>query len=152
MFARGSWRGFVLTLALGWMGCVQKSDSSQADAQLPAWMTEDSQAAPTIKLASETPSAYLGLNLKPGDQFPLRKVVQQELTQNTVNGTPQQNYSRLELLMAIHVREKLDDRIKLSVRYDRVKYQHQIADEHVEFDSTQPAQRFRRPWQPTATW
>ncbi|SFH61111.1 DUF6263 family protein [Planctomicrobium piriforme] len=140
MFARGSWRGVVLTLALGCMGCVQKSDSSQADAQLPAWMTEDSQAAPEIKLASETPSAYLGLNLKPGDQFPLRKVVQQELTQNTVNGAPQQNYSRLELLMAIHVREKLDDRIKLSVRYDRVKYQHHVADEHVEFDSTQPAQ------------
>jgi len=120
-------------------GCGQKKSNS-SEVELPAWMTDGDQAQGSstvpVRLASASPSAYLGLNLKPGDQFPLRKVVQQELTQNSLTGTPQQNFSRLEMLLAVHVREKRDDRTHLSVRYDRIKYEHQVADEKVTFDST----------------
>ncbi len=120
-------------------GCGQKSDSSKSDVQLPAWMSAEESKETTsipIRLASNTPSAHLGLNLKPGDQFPLRKIVQQELTQNAPHGEPQQNYSRLEMLLAVTVKEKRDERIRLSVRYDRIRYEHQIADEQVRFDSS----------------
>jgi hypothetical protein len=140
-------RGGCVVIAgclLFWAGCQKQPASQAVQSDLPAWMTNDDAreaAAPEIRLASETPSAHLGLNLKPGDHFPLRKVVVQELTQHTQQETARQNYSRLELLLGVEVLEKQDDRIRMSVRYDRVKYQHHVAGEDLEFDSTHPGQQ-----------
>ncbi|WP_437221784.1 DUF6263 family protein [Planctomicrobium sp. SH661] len=130
-------------LCLFLYACNSQKKSDKADVELPAWLTEEgarNRAAEETRAASESPSAELGLNLNPGDQFPLRKVVQQELIQGTPSGEPVKNYSRLELMMAISVQEKREKRTKLSVRYHRVKYQHEVADERVEFDSTVPSQ------------
>jgi len=129
----------MATLLLLGFGCQRSEQSSTSEVELPAWMSDnrsaDASAIP-VRLASDTPSAHLGLNLKQGDQFPLRKVVLQELTQNALDGEPQQNYSRLEMLLVIQVREKRDERVKLGVRYDRIKYEHQVGNETVSFDST----------------
>src|SRR5690606_29412799 len=104
----------------------------KSQVELPAWMTDDANAAGSqapVRLASAPASASLKLNVKVGDQFPLRKTVTQELTQQALSTEPQQSYSRLETLLAIQVHEQREDRLKLAVRYDRIRYQHQIADD-----------------------
>lgn len=131
----------AMLLCLAAASCNSRRNADKSEVELPAWLTADgADAASQSNNSSENaaPSAQLGLNLQQGDQFPLRKVVQQELIQASVSGTPVRNYSQLELMMAITVQEKRDERTKLSVRYDRVKYQHEVADERVEFDSSQP--------------
>ena len=120
-------------------GCGNGQDEADGQVELPAWLTEESAATAGVPDELMAPAAELGLTLNVGDQFPLRKVVEQDLNQETPSGTPRVSHSRLELMLAIAVKEKREGQTKLAVRYDRVKYEHRIADEHVSFDSTQPA-------------
>lgn len=140
MVSRQQWCVLLALLASVWSGCNQKSSSNESEVELPAWMTEEKKSANSgqIQLASHTTSAFLGLSLQPGDQFPLKKTVQQHLTQHSQNGMMSDNHSQLEMMLAISVLEKRDERVRLAVRYDRVRYQHQIADESVHFDSSVP--------------
>jgi len=121
--------------------CNSRRNSETPEVELPAWLTEErtsAQSGTPDQPVNDSTSAEFRLNLTQGDRFPLRKVVQQELVQETVSGTPTRNFSQLELMMAITVLEKQMERTKLGVRYSRVKYLHDIADEHVEFDSAAP--------------
>jgi len=121
--------------------CNSRKNSETPEMELPAWLTEErvtSQSESPDQPANDSSSAEFRLNLTPGDQFPLRKIVQQELVQGDVSGAPTRNFSQLELMMAITVLDKQMERTKLGVRYSRVKYMHDIADEHVEFDSAVP--------------
>ncbi|WP_437206107.1 DUF6263 family protein [Planctomicrobium sp. SH664] len=122
-------------------GCSDRGRPGNKEPDLPAWLSDDTPTPggtnSEILFANDAPVS-LGLALKPGDQFPLRKVVEQELQQDTVQGTPQTNRSRLELMFAITVLEQREGRTKLGVRYSRVRYSHDVAGEHVEYDSTRP--------------
>ncbi len=135
-------------VALMICGCG-KAGVDEGEPELPAWLTdsEDEPAADdgTITLASaQTPTApaldraQLQLSLTPGDRFPLRKVVEQELKQSSLSGVPQISRSRLELLLAITVEEVQAEYKRLRVRYDRVRYSHEVAGELVEYDSAAP--------------
>lgn len=119
-------------------GC-NSGNQEPAEEELPTWLTEESRQISAAAEAEQTPSAELRLNLEPGMQFPLRKVVQQELIQAQVVGTPVRNDSELEMMMAISVLAKEQGRTRLGVKYLRVKYKHQMGQERVEFDSTQPS-------------
>lgn len=92
-----------------------------------------------VRSQPEDTSAHLKLKLKQGDRFPLRKVVEQELIQDSQAGSTNQIATRLELLFAISVIEKVEDRTRLQVRYEQVKYQHRIGDQLTAFDSTRNA-------------
>ncbi|MGE4003653.1 MAG: DUF6263 family protein [Planctomycetaceae bacterium] len=133
-------------MALALCGCG-RSDVDEAEPELPAWLTEDESAAEpeSIELAAADSArapaldrAVLQLSLHPGDRFPLRKVVEQELIQASLNGVPQISRSTLELLLAITVEDVQSDRTRLSVRYDRVRYSHEVAGEQVQYDSASP--------------
>ncbi|MBX3442426.1 MAG: hypothetical protein KF774_08460 [Planctomyces sp.] len=87
---------------------------------------------------AEDARAKLALQLQSGDRFPLRKVISTELTQASLSGQPDVSRRQVELMMLIQVGEQLDDRTRLQVRYDRVRYQRDVAGEHVEYDSRQP--------------
>jgi hypothetical protein len=123
-------------------GCGRGEVEEGAPA-LPAWLTED-EDAPAEDTNPSTPSGQasdpgtLPLTLHPGDRFPLRKVVQQELTQASLDGVPQISRSHLELVLAITVDEVRPDRKRLSVRYEHVKYSHEVAGEFVAYDSAAP--------------
>ncbi|MCA8997849.1 MAG: hypothetical protein KDA80_12715 [Planctomycetaceae bacterium] len=126
---------------LGLSGCQKMSDSTSTEQELPDWLTEDASSDDSSDLfggAMKGSSSQLTLNLQPGTQFPLRKVVEQELTQDSNVGQQSPNRSRLEILFAITVAETQAERTKLQVRYDRVKYQHDIASDHLQFDSLSP--------------
>lgn len=131
--------GLLPLVALLLCGCPNDEAANQQKVTLPAWLTSDGAASAEVpeSLRDAPAAAELTVTLNPGDQFPLRKVVQQELLQDSPTAIPQRNQSRLELLLAITVQDKQEGRTKLSVRYDRVKYEHQIADERISFDSTQ---------------
>ncbi len=120
------------------VGCGSGTKEAK-EPELPDWLSETSQEASTeLPQFAAQSTANISLNLKPGDRFPLRKVVEQELLQNTLSGAPNKSRSRLELMFAISVLEVANDRTKLNVRYERVNYTHDVADEHVEYDSTRP--------------
>jgi hypothetical protein len=123
---------------LFFVGCDKTTALPVAeDRKLPDWMTEEEPAGMGEATPFDNePSAQLSLQLKQGDRFPLRKVVQQTLQQASAGGTPEVSQSRLEVLFAITIEEVAQQRTKLAVRYDQVKYQHEIAGERVFFDST----------------
>ncbi len=135
---------FLVTMPLagcGWFG----SDDENSELELPEWLSEEDEGASTepqaTAFASDVTSAKperLELNLRPGDRFPLRKVVEQELTQASLSGEPQTSWSQLELLLTITVDEVRQGRTRLQVMYDRVRYSHEVNGEVVEYDSSQP--------------
>ena len=98
---------------------------------------DDSVEVPMPK-AEPTPVAHvekLELNLKIGDRFPLMKTVVQELQQASVLG-PATSQTRLELLLTLTVEEVTEDRKRLGVRYNRVRYSQDVAGEKFDYDST----------------
>lgn len=134
-FLRHSRLLLLLTVLLAG-GCEFSTGNKEASSdELPDWLTQEPNAPAGDE---ETNGAKLSLNLKVGDQFPLKKVVEQELTQSTVSGTPLRNNARLELVFGITVDAVEQDRTRLSVRYNRVRYSHDVAGERVDFDSSYP--------------
>ncbi len=83
--------------------------------------------------------AELRFALNVGDHFPLRKTIEQSLSQQTPAGLVTSK-SRLSLMFAISVDDADEGTRRLTVRYQRVQYSHDILNEHVEYDSQQAPQ------------
>ena len=79
-------------------------------------------------------AAELELKLKAGDRFPLTKRVEQRLTQ-AVGREVSVYRSLAEMLLSLSVEEVRDGHKRLSVRYHRVRYSHDIAGKKVEYSS-----------------
>ena len=77
----------------------------------------------------------LELKLKVGDRFPLKKRIEQRLTQSDAQGRTFVNVSKLEMLLSLEVEEVKEGNKRLSVRYHKIHYGHNIAGSQVEFDS-----------------
>ncbi len=117
-------------------GCGSGSDQETAEEAEEAG--GGTSADPAIPTAPAVERASLSLRLSPGDRFPLRKVVEQELTQSEAGGQPDTSRSRLEMLMAITVLDVSDAGTQFAVRYDRIRYARQVGDEVLQYDSLQP--------------
>ncbi len=116
---------------------VAQSDSSSSTA--PASLEHsDAASASETQTGTDTESGpaegELRFSLEAGGHFPLIKTIEQRLTQQTASG-PVTSSSTLSLTFAITVDEVEEGRRKLRVRYQRVRYSHDILDEHVEYDS-----------------
>lgn len=122
------------------VGCSDSKEGATTATSQEQWQTTQPDQN-VVRQAAVPETHHLSLNLKPGDRFPLRKIVEQELNQDTVKGSANQIKTRLELLFAISVLEKAGDRTKLGVRYEQVRYEQHIGSEAVLFDSTQPRQQ-----------
>lgn len=110
-----------------------------ADESPPDELRETSAAAdPVVPTAPAVERATLELHLSPGDRFPLRKVVEQELIQSESGREPETSQSRLEMLMAITVEDVTEAGTIFGVRYDRVRYARQVGDEVLQYDSLEP--------------
>lgn len=118
-------------------GCSEEASSTSRGEIVDEWEAK-APADDVVRTADSSDATQLRLNLKPGDRFPLRKVVEQEMIQDSITGSGNRIKTRLELLFAISILDKVDDRTNLSVRYDRVKYSHRIGAETLEYDSTRP--------------
>lgn len=132
---------WICALWLGLSACL--AGCEQAGEQLSRlWNKGDADAVESDLIAleaepNESPSGSLDFNLQTGDRFPLLKTVEQTLTQQTPTG-PAVGRSTLELLLAIEVEEIREDGKRLGVRYHRVRYQQDIAGEHLVYDSESP--------------
>lgn len=136
----GFWSVIVFSIFCGSFlsSCSQNDSPASQSEKTEAWEA----TAPDTNIVRSQPdnsSAQLKLKLNQGDRFPLRKVVEQELIQDSQTGSTNQIATRLELLFAISVIEKVEDRTRLQVRYEQVKYQHRIGDQITAFDSTRNA-------------
>ena len=127
--------GLLLSLSgCGWFGS-EKAGSSSDDA-IPE-LGERTQSPKSRESANRVlPTEHLELRLKVGDRFPLMKTVEQRLRQRSPNGgSPTESTSTLTMTLAITV-ENIDQGVKtLGVRYQRVRYDHDIAGEKVSYDS-----------------
>jgi hypothetical protein len=112
-------------------GCGLGGNDSPEEPTLPDWVADEP--------AAETPAkSQLALQLRTGDRFPLRKVIEKEVVQDTPGGPPQVHRLRIELTLGMTVEEVRDGQTRFRVRYDRVRYTHSMPDEIVEYDSASP--------------
>ncbi len=140
----------VVTLLSGcnyFQGSSSDADDEFADLELD----DDADRVPVApKLASSVDSAApedllpaegeLGLQLSVGDRFPLKKTLEQKLTQAGENG-PVTGHSRLDLLMSLAVEELRDGQTRLGVRYHSVRYREQdLEGRTVDYNSLEPGE------------
>lgn len=127
--------GLLLSLSgCGWFG--SKSSDSESDEAIPE-LGEHAKPSTNREAANKTiATENLELRLKVGDRFPLIKTVEQRLRQQSPDGRPPiVSSSKLQMTLAIIV-EDIDRGGKtLGVRYQRVRYEHDIAGEKVSYDS-----------------
>lgn len=76
----------------------------------------------------------LALTLKQGDMFALRKTISQSLAQRMKDG-PVRSTSLLSLTAGITVEKEEDNKRLLRVKYQRVRYSHDLMGDKVEYDS-----------------
>ncbi len=107
------------------LGNLEENDSNEA---------ESAKSTPATPVARASRGESLELRLRPGDRFPLIKTIEQTLIQRSEQ-YPAMAQTKLELSMAIDVREVRPDAILMSVSYSRVSYSHDINGQRIAFDS-----------------
>lgn len=143
----------ICLLALLIVSCSQQNSEQISEQKQESW-DATTPSTNVVRAKSSNDEASLKLQLKPGDRFPLRKVVEQELIQDSQVGDGQKIATRLELLFAIAVidrvegesQQRMSDQVasrsfpagstKLQVRYEQVKYQERVGNQITAFDST----------------
>ncbi len=119
---------FVATAAGGYVWWDHARNTAEAN-------LEDNLAAlnePVVKPLKATRKP-LKLKLVTDEIFPLRKIVEETVTQGNI-----QSKTRLELLLSLRVMEIKEKRTRLRVDYQRVRYWQDIAGEKLTFDSDNP--------------
>lgn len=126
-------------LVLGTLGCGSDSAPS-GDVLDESWfsLNGETSSAPNAPASQTETRARLGLALEEGARFPLHKVVEKTLTQLTPQG-PMESTERIEMFMAVTVEEIRGRSKKFRILYSRVKYDSQIGNERVHYDSQQPS-------------
>ncbi len=127
--------GLILSLSgCGWFG-GEKADSDSDEAIPELGEREKSQKSRELA-KKEIPADNLEFRLKVGTRFPLFKTVEQRLRQLSPNGGRTiESTSHLTMKLAITV-EAIEQGVKrLGVRYQQVRYEHDIAGEKVSYDS-----------------
>ncbi|WP_166819762.1 DUF6263 family protein [Thalassoroseus pseudoceratinae] len=129
---------FFCALIAGGCGNSEEADSDQPAAASTLEGIEPEISAPEpppARTIAQTPSAVLKLNLQPGRRVPLLKTVQQTLIQKMPQGDIV-NRDWLEMLVTLRLEQMTEDgRRKLSVHYERVRYQNEIGGKTISFDS-----------------
>jgi len=75
--------------------------------------------------------------LRVGERFPLQKTIDQTLIQQSALG-PVTGKSRLSMLFAITVEVEEQGRRRLGVQYQRVRYEHDLPGDRIQYDSMNP--------------
>lgn len=138
----GAWTTLSVLAMLLVAGCHSEQAEPEPEPRLPDWVRTEPSAP--------SEGARLALRLKPGDRFPLRKVIEREVVQSPPQGEPQVHRLRIELTLAMTVEDVRDGETTFRVRYDRVRYAHHMGKEVLEFDSAAPPARVPlslRAWQ-----
>lgn len=104
-----------------------KDDESELD--------PDADSTSEQSLADRPAEGELQLKLKVGDRFPLKKRIEQRLTQGDGVGGTLVNRSIVEMMLSLVVEEVRDGNSRLGVRYHKVHYAHNIAGRKVEYNS-----------------
>lgn len=127
--------GLILSLTgCGWFG--GESADSNSDEAIPELGEREKAQKNRESAKKEIPADNLEFRLKVGTRFPLFKTVEQRLRQLSPNGGRTiESTSQLTMKLAITV-EAIEQGVKrLGVRYQQVRYEHDIAGEKVSYDS-----------------
>lgn len=140
----GKWSCSVV-LGLALLGGCQQADDDDDD--VPDFSVSQAPVAEAKKTNVEASSdielvgrkeppreGNLRFTLQPGAKFPLQKTVEQSLAQQTKEGKVVSK-SRLFTRFAITVDGEEQGKRRLSVRYDRVRYSHDLLGDKMEYDS-----------------
>ncbi len=129
----------VALLVFGLPGCGYfqgaESDADDEFADFDRDDAADEKEDGELARDSKPSEGELELKLNVGDRFPLKKRIEQVLTQGDGLGGVLVNRSIVEMLLSLVVEEIRDGNKCLSVRYHKVHYAHNIAGRQVEYDS-----------------
>lgn len=125
------------SLAFALPGCSYfQGAESDTDEEFAEFDIDEESEKSELETGESTPTeGELELKLKVGDRFPLKKRIEQKLTQGDGQGGMLVNVSLLEMLLSLEVEEIRDGNKRLSVRYHKVHYGHNIAGRKVEYNS-----------------
>ncbi len=113
-----------------------ESDADDETAEFDGDEADDTDDGEKVADDSKPIEGELELKLKVGDRFPLVKKIDQRLQQGDGQVGMLTNRSMLEMLLSLVVEEIRDDGNKrLSVRYHKIKYGHNIAGRIIEYNS-----------------
>ncbi|MAG94931.1 MAG: hypothetical protein CMJ48_14485 [Planctomycetaceae bacterium] len=116
-------------------GCGSSDEEDEQDAPPVELVVDESDPAPSLE-ARPAEATKLELTLVAGDRFPLVKTVEQILTQSIPGRGEVVSTSKLQLQLVIGVDSIAEDgRKRFNVRYERVRYGHQIGGQQVDYDS-----------------
>ena len=133
-------------------GCQQADDAD--DVEIPDFSVKKAPAGEAGKIEQASRSeieqvaarsgppraGQLAFALKQGDRFPLQKTIEQTLAQQTKEG-PTRHLSKLTMMFAITVDQEVAGKRLLTVRYQRVRYGHDLMGDIVEYDSQKPSEQ-----------
>jgi hypothetical protein len=127
--------GSVLCLLAG-AGLAGCGGDEQPEVRQEQPRKQQPEPVVSVQTAEQPPLAPpLKLRLQPGQQFPVRKTVEQTLTQQS-GAEPAVGRTRLELWLLVSVEEIASDgHQRLRIDYQRVRYVHDVPGEWFEFDS-----------------
>ena len=141
----------VIICLLCLSGCGWWNGQADEAEEDPVLTAEDPAAGTDGSATSKAPQQKLELNLKPGDRFPLIKIVEHNLRQPAPEGWTISR-SNLEMLLSVTVNEihepdrgqpPADPRAgqkKLQVQYHRVRFSQELpGGNKVDYDSDAPA-------------
>jgi len=119
-------------------GCGSSEDESVSESEpvLPAW--NDDSEPPKLATQTEQAPADLTLNVQTGDRFPMKKIIDREVTQEIPGEAPRTHHLRIELSLGVTVEDVTSEGIKLAILYDRVIYKLERPGEVLEYDSKYP--------------
>ena len=124
----------LLVVGLLW-SCSSETSSVGENETAPVWEIEQSEDPNPAPIVERAPAPR---QLQPGDRFPLKKTVVEELVQDSLSGPKSQIKTRLEQLFTISVTDRIGERTKLAVTFDRIQYTQQVGDEITTYDSLTP--------------
>jgi hypothetical protein len=130
---------FVMTIT----GCSYfQSANTDADEEIADFdeteSSDDEETADDSEPSRKTPrltEGELELKLTVGERFPLQRKIEQRLTQGDGMGGVLVNRSLVEMMLSLVVEEVRDGNKRLSVKYHRIHYGHNIAGRQVEYNS-----------------
>ena len=134
---------FGCGLFCGLSGCGQKeievSDFGADEAVSELDGSSDSTDRVSLASSKDLKTENLELRLKVGEQIPLIKTIEQRLKQiSSQGGPPVESTSMLTMTLVIRVEDITDGIKRLGVKYQQVRYEHDIAGEKVRYDSAIP--------------
>ena len=115
-------------------GCSREETKITNEETIRAWESVEVPEKPKPVVITETAETVL----QPGEQFRFKRVITEELLQDSFDESNSRILTRFEQDFTIMVQDRVKDQTKLGIHFDRVQYSERVDDDQWVFDSSAP--------------